>query len=333
MSRYDSQMILPEIGETGQARLKRARLLVVGAGGLGSTLLPMLVGAGVGHIHIMDDDVIEEDNLHRQTLYSMEDIGRNKAIVAVSRLKNLNPDVALKAHPVSAQADTVASVMEELYPTSGGEGYLAVLDAADNFATTYMLSDFCQCMTYPFISASAIHWMGYAAIFCAEVPSYRAVFPDIGQNVQDCRTAGVLGPVVGLIGMLQAQLCLSHILGVIPSPAGQLYRWDAKTMRMSSFSFRNAQEPDKVWPFLSLKQLRDDDVVIDVRSVGEEPPISHKNLHPIPLDHLLRLKNVDVPKDKRVVLCCQRGLRAARAAVLLYQQGYKSLALLAVKHQ
>lgn len=147
--------------------------MVVGAGGLGSTLLPILVGAGVGHIHIMDDDVIEEDNLHRQTLYSMEDIGRNKAIVAVSRLKGLNPDVSLTAHPVGAQADTVVSVMEELCEISGEGDYLAVLDAADNFATTYMLSDFCQCMTYPLISASAIHWIGYAAIFCAEVPSYR----------------------------------------------------------------------------------------------------------------------------------------------------------------
>ncbi|WP_407647557.1 ThiF family adenylyltransferase [Bombella favorum] len=203
----------------------------------------------------------------------------------------------------------MASVMEELCEISGEEDYLAVLDTADNFATTHMLSDFCQCMTYSLISASVIHWMGYAAIFCAEVPSYRAVFPDIGQNMQDCRTAGVLGPVVGLIGLLQAQLCLSHILRVIPSPGRTAVSLECKN---------NADE------FV---------IVIDVRSFGEKPTISYKNLHFVPLDHLIRLKKVDVKKDKRVVLCCQSGLRSARAAILLYRQGYKFLALLAVKHQ
>ena len=333
MTRYGSQMVLPEIGETGQIRLGRARLLVVGAGGLGSTLLPMLVGAGVGHIHIMDDDVVEEANLHRQPLYGMKDIGHNKAVVAVSRLNDLNPNVSLTAHPIGAQADTAASVMEELCKVGRERDYLAVLDAADNFATTYMLSDLCQHMNCPLVSASAMHWMGYAGIFCAGVPSYRAVFPDMSQNVQDCRTAGVLGPVVGLIGMLQAQLCLSHILGAVPSPAGQLYRWDAKALRMSSFSFCNAREPNQAWPFLSFRQLRDDDVVIDVRSPGEQPSISHKNLQFLPLGHLTNLKKVNVPKTKRVVLFCQSGLRAARAAALLHQQGYNRLALLAVRHQ
>lgn len=332
--RYDAQICLPEIGILGQEKLSSAQVLVVGAGGLGAVLLPTLVGAGVGHIHIMDDDVVEEGNLHRQTLYRMADIGEKKAIAAVRHLRALNPSVTLTPHVTGAQADNTKALLQNLQANAEKHSRLVVFDAADNFATTYMLSDLCRELGIALISASAIRWGGYVGIFCKNAPSYRALFPVLEQKAQDCRTAGVMGSVVGMISMLQAQLYFSLLLDIKPSPTGILYRWDALSLRMSSFSFLTAQEPDKVWPFLSYKQLEQTDLVIDVRIPGEKPSCPHENLRHIPLDQFSRVKEFDLPfTDSRIVLVCQSGARAARAAALLWEQGYRNLALLAAKHQ
>ncbi|MDF7674800.1 HesA/MoeB/ThiF family protein [Acetobacteraceae bacterium ESL0709] len=332
--RYTAQLCLPEIGEEGQEKLFRSCVIVVGAGGLGTALLPVLAGAGVGLIHIMDDDVVEEGNLHRQTLYRMDDIGKNKAECAAKHLAGLNPSVRIVPHGVGAQSDTVSSLLSKMCAEAKDHsGRVMVLDAADNFATTYMLSDLCRKESVPLVSASAIRWGGYAAIFCGTVPSYRAVFPVLSAMAQNCQTAGVLGSVVGLVGMLQAQLCLSSLLDIKPSPAGILYRWDAKNLRMTSFSFMEAEEPEEAWPFLAYSQLRLDDILVDVRHPDEQPEIIHPHLYHIPLDRFLRLEKWDFPRNERIVICCQSGVRANRAASHLHTYGYDRLALMAMRHQ
>lgn len=342
--RYAAQICLPEVGEVGQETLSKARIIVVGAGGLGTVVLPVLVGAGIGHIHIIDDDVVEEGNLHRQTLYTMDDIGRNKAECAAEHLIRLNPSVRIIPHPAGAQSDMMAALLRELSANDlkkgmGNEKHapIIVIDAADNFAATYMLSDLCRDFHLPLISASAIRWGGYVGIFCGPAPSYRAVFPDLTHMALNCQTAGVLGSVVGLVGMIQAQLCFSLLLNITPSPVGNLYRWDAKELRLSHFSFIKADEPEKAWPFLAYSQLKNDDFLIDVRNLEEKPALSHPHLRHIPLDLILQSedwgKEPDLPKTGRIVLCCQSGVRASRAACHLYESGYRHLALLAIKHQ
>lgn len=169
MTRYDRQTRLNGFGAAGQARLLGARVLIVGAGGLGATVLPALVGAGAGHIRLADPDLVEETNLHRQTLFRMSDLGRPKAEAAAAALSGLNPDCTIS--PAMLRIDP-ASARTEL------PGVDLVIDAADSFATSYALSDLCLAMGKPLISASVLGRQGYVGGFCGGAPSLRAVFPD-----------------------------------------------------------------------------------------------------------------------------------------------------------
>jgi molybdopterin/thiamine biosynthesis adenylyltransferase/rhodanese-related sulfurtransferase len=316
-ARYATQARLPGIGMDGQARLADARVLVVGAGGLGCALLPLLVGAGVGSLTLIDPDRVELGNLHRQTLYRMDDIGRPKVEAAASSLRVLNPDVRIEAlhRPLTpAEAPTQVAAVD------------VVVDAADQFAVSYLLSDACLAARRPLVSASAVGMAGYAGVFCGDAPSYRAVFPQWPAGATDCATAGVLGPVVAMIGALQAQLVLALLLDLSPSPGGRLFRWDGRDF--GSFDFGGASEPEQAWPLLDPVQLASDDVVIDLRSLDEAP---HS-----PLPQALRVTPETLPTlwpqladAPRVVLACRSGLRAARAAAWLHRQGCTRLALIA----
>lgn len=166
MNRYQRQQMLPEIGEAGQQRLRDARVLVVGAGGLGSTLLPLLAGAGVGFLRIWDADVVELHNLHRQTLYTEEDVGQPKALCAARALGERNRDCVTEAQQQALRASTVAAALADID---------LAIDAADSFAVTYILSDACQARSLPLISASVLGRQGYVGGFCGSAPSYRAL--------------------------------------------------------------------------------------------------------------------------------------------------------------
>ncbi len=320
LNRYVRQLALPELGEDGQARLARAHVLVVGAGGLGSPVLQYLAGAGAGRITIVDPDAVSIENLHRQTLYSMADLGSPKAAAAARILTRLNPDAEIR------------SVAEALAPDNAdrllGDVGVAV-DCADSIAATCVLSDACLEAGVPLISASALGLSGYAGGFCGGAPSVRAVFPGPPGAAGTCATEGVLGPVVGALGSLQAQMVLAVLAGIEPSPLGLLVRFDARRFRFAGFRFDDATEPLPVQHrFVSQAQLSDEDFIVDLRSEREAPvPVAAAALR-CAADAFGPGGPAPGP-GQRAVFCCRTGLRAWRAADLLRQRWPGEISLLA----
>lgn len=315
MSRYARQMVLPGIGPEGQARLAHAHVLVVGAGGLGVPVLYYLAGAGVGQITLVDCDRIAEHNLHRQPLYRMDQIGRSKAQAAVHALAALNPEVA------------VTPVCEMLDPANAPALVAAadlVLDCADTFAASLTLSDICTGQGKPLITASALALSGYVAGCCGGAPSLRALFPDLPERGATCATAGVMGPVVAAIGAVQAQMAQSVVLGLEPSPLGQLVSLDARRWRMGGFRFDTAPEPDRPLPFIARGQIMPQDLLIDLRT--EAAPFCAQARHIPPKE----ITSLIPPAGSRVVLACATGLRAHNAGQILQSCWPGDIALLAL---
>ena len=319
--RYSRQMVLPEVGPEGQARLAAATVLIAGAGGLGCPVLQYLCAAGVGRLLIVDPDRIDESNLHRQPLYRMSDLGEPKARAAAAAMRQLNPQV------------TVEAAVERLTPANASSWVSRadlIIDAADSLALTYILSDECFARGKPFVSASALGLSGYAGAFCGGAPSYRAVFPDMPRQAGSCAQSGVLGSVVGVMGTLQAHLALAILLQLTPTVLGQLVSVDFRTLRFSGFCFASAGEPQgPTLRFIAPEDVRGDDLVIDLRSLTEAP------LSPFP--GALRVGVEDIESAglagaarARVVLCCRSGIRAWRAAQALRQAGSTELALIAL---
>ncbi|WP_181164523.1 HesA/MoeB/ThiF family protein [Amaricoccus solimangrovi] len=300
MNRYARQMILPEVGPEGQARLAEARVLVVGAGGLGVPALQYLAGAGVGRITVVDPDVVERGNLHRQVMYGDVWLGRFKAEAAAGILRGLNPEVAVR--PLVAALDPA---------NAGGlvERADLVLDCADSFAVSYTLSDACLAAGRPLVSASALGLGGYAGGFCGGAPSLRAVFPDLPERAASCATAGILGPVVGLLGCLQARMALGVLLGLEPSPLGQLVTFD-EAMRFGGFRFDRAEEPADPLRFAAPEEIDAEDFVADLRG-ADEAPVAVGARHPV---DAFGPGGPRPAPGQRAVLVCRSGLRAWRAA-------------------
>lgn len=319
--RYSRQTILPEIGAAGQARLRNASVLVIGAGGLGSAVLQYLCAAGVGRLIIVDHDRVEESNLHRQPIYRMSDIGSLKAEASRAALQATNPEIRIEA------------LCDRLTPTNAARLVASadlVVDAADSFAVTYVVSDECLRVGKPLISSSVLRLSGYVGAFCGGAPSYRAVFPDMPRQAGSCATAGVLGTAVGVMGTLQAHMVLSLLLGLEPNVLGQLVTIDFKTFRFGGFSFSSAREPtEAAVPFIAVDQLDSADVVIDLRSLTETPISPIASALRIEVDGVEGEAGKALPPAPRIVLCCRTGVRAWRAARALQQRGHANLALIA----
>lgn len=308
MSRYARQIAVPGVGDAGQARLQAARLLVVGAGGLAAPVLQYLAGAGVGHIRLVDPDHVELSNLHRQTIFRQGDLGQPKAVVAANAMRALNADCRIEAVEAALGPENAADFCA---------GVQVVVDCADSFAASYILSDHCKAANLPLISASVTQTEGYAGGFCCDAPSLRAIFPDLPQSMGNCAEDGVLGPVVGMLGSLQAQMVMAVVMGLSPSPLGQMVTCDAGAMRFGGFRFDDAPEPEWQPGFITPEAMQDTDFIVDLRDPGEAALICDSATR-LPVEAF----GPDGPRPQtgqRAVLVCRSGLRSWQAAERLSQ--------------
>ncbi len=222
--RYARHLILDQVGEEGQARLLQSRVLVVGAGGLGSPLLMYLAAAGVGTLGVVDDDDVDLPNLQRQIVHDTSRIGDNKALSAQAALARINPDVHVETHAVHLDPSNAAAIIRR---------YDLVADGSDNFATRYLLNDLCYGLKKTLIGAALSPFDGQLSTFKAYLgpphPCYRCLFrePPPADLVPRCETAGILGAVAGVMGTLQAVEALKELLGLGQSLSGALLMYDS----------------------------------------------------------------------------------------------------------
>jgi adenylyltransferase/sulfurtransferase len=235
LERYARNVILDEVGEDGQLKLLAAKVLVVGAGGLGAPLLLYLAAAGIGTIGVIDNDTVDVTNLQRQVIHDDASVDQAKVDSAARRLRALNPDIVIEPIPARLNADNAEAIIAR---------FDLVADGSDNFTTRYLLNDLCYLLKKPLVSAALLRFEAQISTFKAHLgdphPCYRCLFPE--QPPEDliprCETAGILGPVAGVMGSLQATEVLKEILGIGDSLSGRLMLFDALSMAFREVRFK-----------------------------------------------------------------------------------------------
>ncbi|HEY8352704.1 MAG TPA: molybdopterin-synthase adenylyltransferase MoeB [Sphingomonadales bacterium] len=237
LERYARHVVLREVGGPGQQALMRARVLVIGAGGLGSPVILYLAAAGVGTIGVVDDDAVSLSNLQRQVIHRTADIGRPKTESAKDAVAALNPDVAIVEHRVRLAADNAADLIAQ---------YDIVADGCDNFTTRLIVNDVCVRLRKPLVSAALSQFEGQLATFKpyagADLPCYRCFVPEPPQGIANCAEAGILGAVAGVMGTWQAVEVMKEIIGLGDGLAGKLLLFDALSARTRLVRLR--RDPD-----------------------------------------------------------------------------------------
>jgi molybdopterin/thiamine biosynthesis adenylyltransferase len=223
LDRYSRHIIMDSVGPAGQKALLDARVLVVGAGGLGTPILEYLAAAGVGTIGIADDDTVERSNLQRQVIHGDSDIGRKKVESAADFVARLNPDITVESHDIRVAPENVESLVTD---------YDFVVDGSDNFRTRYLVNDACTLAGIPFSHGAIYRFEGQVTTFTKGSPCYRCLFPEAPPEgtVPDCATTGVLGVLPGVVGSIQATETAKHLMGVGESLNGRLLFYNAMDM-------------------------------------------------------------------------------------------------------
>ena len=351
VKRYSRHLIIPEIGMTGQKRLKNARVLCVGAGGLGSPALLYLAAAGVGTLGVIDFDTVDESNLQRQIIHGQSDIGRLKAESARDSIAEVNPYVNVEVHTDALSNDNVLQVFS---------GYDLIVDGTDNFATRYMVNDACVLLGKPYVWGSIFRFDGQASVFWAEYgPCYRCLYPDPPPPgmVPSCAEGGVLGVLCASIGSIQVTEAIKLLTGVGESLAGRLMIYDA--LEMSYRTVRVRKDPEcaicgknpsitglidyeafcgavsedaalaasgSTITATDLKDMLDrgDNIfLVDVREPNEYEIVSIPGATLIPKDQFLTGAALEkLPQDKRIVLHCKSGARSAEALAVVKNAGF-----------
>jgi sulfur-carrier protein adenylyltransferase/sulfurtransferase len=352
--RYARHLILPEIGREGQIRLKESRVLVIGAGGLGSPIGLYLAAAGVGTLGMVDFDVVDASNLQRQVIHGTGDVGRLKLDSARDRLLEINPHVRVEPYPVRLSSANALDIIR---------GYDVVIDGTDNFPTRYLVNDACVLLGKPYVYGSVFRFEGQNAVFAAEGgPCYRCLFaePPPPGLVPSCAEGGVIGVVPGIVGTIQAMEAIKLLLGLGEPLIGKLLIFDALRMRFREMKLK--RDPDcpvcgdaptvtelidyerfcGIEPLekgsqgmatetelsvLELKEMLDRGEPISLLDVREPYEWDIGNLGPqgaklIPLGDLPE-RFEEIERDADLVVYCRSGARSARAADFLRAQGYE----------
>lgn len=343
-NRYSRHLSLDKVGLSGQEKLKAAKVIVVGAGGLGCPVLQYLTAAGVGTIGIIDFDEVDETNLQRQILFTVNDIGTNKAIAAEQRLKKLNPNVNFNVYTDKLTTQNALSIFTD---------YDIVVDGTDNFSTRYLVNDASLITNKPLVYGAIYKFEGQVTVFnYKNGPSYRCLFPEAPKagSVPNCSDVGVIGVLPGLIGTQQANEVLKLILEIGTPLSGKLLTYNALNNSSQTLNInRSETEIEKVksadynfedmdYDFfcgivknetpndISIEDLAQwyetlkDFQVIDVRADWEQPRLNKENVLCVPLDKLYNGVS-GISKTKDVVVICQHGVRS-RFAIEMLEKDY-----------
>lgn len=343
LARYSRQLILGEVGVTGQRSLAAARVLVVGAGGLGSPVLLYLAAAGVGTIGIVDSDRVEKSNLHRQVIHADADVGRPKVDSAAEAVAALNPTITVRRHELRLTADTIDAILTD---------YHLVIDGADNFPTRYLVNDACVTAGKPLIWGSVLGFAAQVAVFWDAAPTgdgveLRDVFPDppAAGTVPSCAEAGVVGALCAQAGSVMAMEAIKLITGIGRPLLGRLLVIDALAGRWDQVEIRRSEQRRTAPASLPARPAacRPDSsatveldlpgagtaFLLDVRGPDEFATQRVPGSVNVPLPALLEGALDAVPDDEPILVICRSGQRAEVAAASLEARGYRDVRVLA----
>jgi len=350
--RYSRHLIMPEVGMEGQLKLKSARVLLIGTGGLGAPLGLYLAAAGVGHLGLLDFDVVDFTNLQRQVTFGSSDVGKPKTEAARTRLSNLNPDIQIQTFATKLTSENALEIFKD---------FDVVVDGTDNFPTRYLVNDACVLLGKPNVYGSIFRFEGQATIFgMPDGPCYRCLYPEPPPPglVPSCAEGGVLGVLPGIVGSIQAMETIKLIIGRGRNLTGRLLLFDALEMNFREFKLRKnpkcpmcgahrsihqlidyfefcgvrgeeAPAPDLKVPEILPRELKarldrgDDLFILDVRE-PHEYQICNLQGHLIPLGELARRVH-ELDSSREIVAHCRSGKRSAEAVDFLRKAGFRKI--------
>ena len=346
LARYNRHIIIPEFGIEAQKKLKAAKVLVIGSGGLGSPLLLYLAAAGVGTLGIVDLDVVDDSNLQRQVLFGVQDIGTPKVEAAKIRLKQLNPHIKIKTYNTQFTSKNALEIIRD---------YDVVADGTDNFPTRYLVNDASVLAGIPNVYASIFQFEGQVSVFNytdkngTKGPNYRDLYPTPPEPglIPNCAEGGVLGVLPGIIGSLQANEVIKVITGVGEPLSGRFFVFDALTFETRTLKITKRANSTEIKELIDYEQFcgisaiekpvkeistlelenwisnGEDFQIIDVRETSEYEQINI-GAHLIPLGEVIA-RNHEIEREKKVVIHCRSGARSAKAIRQLEEIGFDNL--------
>ncbi|WP_134734516.1 adenylyltransferase/sulfurtransferase MoeZ [Amycolatopsis nivea] len=350
VARYSRHLIIPDVGVVGQKRLKNAKVLVIGAGGLGSPALLYLAAAGVGTLGIIDFDVVDESNLQRQVIHGQSDLGKLKAASAQESIAEINPLVKVHLHTERLESANALEIFSQ---------YDLILDGTDNFATRYLVNDAAVLAGKPYVWGSIFRFEGQVSVFWEDAPNgkglnYRDLYPEPPPPgmVPSCSEGGVLGVLCASIGSIMVTEAIKLITGIGEPLLGRLISYDALEMKYREVKIRKDPETPKITELIDYEafcgvvsdeaasaasgstltpaELKakfdagEDFALIDVREPHEYEIVNIKGATLIPKDRILSGEALaELPQDKPIVLHCKSGARSAEALAALHAAGFK----------